>query len=130
MKIIKVAAAAIIQNNKVLVTKRLGGEFDGMWEVPGGKIETDETAQQTVVREIREELEVEVTVKELCISIKYEYPNFLLKMEVYYAAIVDGEIKLHDHSAYLWADKKTLSQLLWIHADIEVAQALINSSLL
>lgn len=130
MKIIKVAAAAIIQNNKVLVTKRLGGEFDGMWEVPGGKIETDETAQQTVVREIREELEVEVTVEELCISIKYEYPNFLLKMEVYYATIVEGEIKLHDHSAYLWADKKTLSQLLWIPADIEVAQALINSSLL
>ena len=77
MKTIKVVAAVICDSIKdkkqILATARGYGEFKGQWEFPGGKIEKGETPQQALVREIKEELEVNINVGELIDTIEYDY---------------------------------------------------------
>lgn len=83
MKTIKVAAAIIVDNNKLFATQRGYGEFKDGWEFPGGKIEEGETPQQALKREIREELDTEIEVGELVDTIEYDYPNFHLSMDCF-----------------------------------------------
>ena len=64
MKTIKVAAAIIIHNNRIFATQRGYGEFKDGWEFPGGKIEPGETSREALVREIKEELDIEIEVKD------------------------------------------------------------------
>lgn len=88
MKTIKVVAAVIKAVNEsgeqiVFATQRGYGEFKGGWEFPGGKIETGETAQEALKREIMEELDTEIEVGELIDTIEYDYPEFHLSMECF-----------------------------------------------
>ena len=76
MKIIRVAAAIIIEKGKVFATQRGYGEFKDGWEFPGGKIEDGETPEQAIVREIAEELDTEIEVVELLDKVEYDYPKF------------------------------------------------------
>ncbi len=84
MKTVKVVAAVIcdliLEKKSVFATARGYGEFKGQWEFPGGKIEEGETAQQALVREIREELDTNITVGDLIGTIEYDYPTFHLSM--------------------------------------------------
>lgn len=120
MKQIEVAAAAIIDEHKVLITRREGGEFHNMWEFPGGKIEHNETHQETVIREIQEELQCLVDVKEHLITINYQYPTFHLTMHVYISKIIKGKPTLTEHSALRWVDQFELDDVGWIPADIDI----------
>ena len=63
MKIIEVCAAIIINNNKILLTQRGYGEYKDKWEFPGGKIEENETKEETIIREIKEELDATIKVE-------------------------------------------------------------------
>ena len=81
MKTIRVVAAIIIDDGKVFATQRGYGEFKDGWEFPGGKIDTGETPEEALVREIKEELDTEVEVKELLDTVEYDYPNFHLSMD-------------------------------------------------
>ena len=71
----------IIDDGKVFATQRGYGEFKDGWEFPGGKIDTGETPEEALVREIKEELDTEVEVKELLDTVEYDYPNFHLSMD-------------------------------------------------
>ena len=82
-KTVKAVAAVIRDENKVLVTQRGHGDFKGGWEFPGGKIEKGETPQEALVREIREELEAEIQVKELIDTIEHDYTNFICRWSVF-----------------------------------------------
>jgi 8-oxo-dGTP diphosphatase len=79
MKTIKVVAAVICDSlqtkTRIFATARGYGEFKGMWEFPGGKIEPDETPQQALVREIQEELDTTIRVGDLIETIEYDYPT-------------------------------------------------------
>ena len=75
MKTIRVVAAIIIDDGKVFATQRGYGEFKDGWEFPGGKIDTGETPEEALVREIKEELDTEVEVKELLDTVEYDYPT-------------------------------------------------------
>ena len=80
MKTIEVVASIIHQDGKILATQRGYGEYKGLWEFPGGKMEPDETEEQAIVREIREELNVEIEVeKKVCTVWRYKWnlPNFV-----------------------------------------------------
>ena len=70
-KEIEVVAAIIVKDGCVLSTKRLKGEFAGQWEFPGGKVEPNETNEQALIREIQEELNADIIVKEILYTVKY-----------------------------------------------------------
>ena len=88
------------------------------WEFPGGKIEVGETPQQAVVREIREELDATVRVGDLIDTIEYDYPAFHLSMKCYWCRLNGGELILKEHEDARWLDKKHLSDVNWLPADI------------
>ncbi len=121
MKTIHVVAAIIRRGDHIFATQRGYGEFKDGWEFPGGKVEPGETPQEALVREIREELKIEIKVGELIDTVEYDYPKFHLSMDCFWAEIVDGEIVLLEHEAQKWLTKETLYSVDWLPAD----QALI-----
>ena len=124
MKQIKVVAAIIQKENKILATKRGYGEFINMWEFPGGKIESGETKKQALVREIKEELNIEINVDKFALDIEYQYPNFYLFMSCFMCSIKEGSIELLEHNDGKWIKKEELNTLNWLPADIDAVNYL------
>lgn len=118
MKTIKVVAAVIKDKDRIFATARGYGEYKGWWEFPGGKIEQGETPQQALVREIKEELDTEISVGELIDTIEYDYPTFHLSMDCFWAEVVAGNLELKEAEAAKWLTKETLDSVEWLPADI------------
>lgn len=117
MKNVKVVAAIIINNGKVFATQRGYGEFKDGWEFPGGKIEIGETPEQALVREIQEELDTQINVKEKIDTVEYDYPNFHLSMDCFMCNIIKGDLILKEHEAAKWLSKDELYSVDWLPAD-------------
>ena len=123
MKIVRVVAAVIKAENEngepiIFAIQRGYGEFKGGWEFPGGKIEEGETPQEALVREIKEELETEISVGELIDTIEYDYPTFHLSMDCFWAEVVSGDLVLTEHEAAKWLTKDELDSVEWLPADV------------
>lgn len=118
---IKVVAAVIYDSfkntRKIFATARGYGEFKGKWEFPGGKVEPGEKPQQALVREIKEELDVQIKVEELIDTIEYDYPTFHLSMDCFWCSIVDGKITLKEADSAKWLSKNDLYSVDWLPAD-------------
>lgn len=125
-KIVRVVAAVIQHEDKIFATQRGYGEFKGGWEFPGGKIEPNETPQQALVREIKEELDTEIEVGELIDTVEYDYPNFHLSMDCFFCKIKSGKLVLKEHEAAKWLTKKNLDTVDWLPADQGVVGQLKN----
>ena len=82
MKSLKVVAAIIEKEGKILIAQRLKGDLKGLWEFPGGKYEENETGEEAIKREIREEFDVQLIVKGFLFTIEHQYPNFYLVMDL------------------------------------------------
>lgn len=122
MKTINVVAAIIKQDDKIFATQRGYGEFKGGWEFPGGKIEAGETPEEALIREIKEELNVEIAVGEHIGTVEYDYPTFHLSMQCFMAEIKAGELVLNEHESAKWLTKDTLDSVGWLPADVEVVE--------
>ena len=127
MKTIKVVAAIIKKINEkgdtiIYATQRGSGDFKGGWEFPGGKIEVGEIPQEALKREIMEELETEIIVRELIDTIEYDYPTFHLSMDCFWAEVVSGELILTEHVAAKWLTKDELNSFQWLPADIALIE--------
>ncbi len=123
MKTIRVVAAVIKgknENNEPVIfsTRRGYGEFKGGWEFPGGKIEDGETPRDALKREIKEELDVDIKVCDFIDTIEYDYPEFHLSMDVFFAEIVSGKLFLKEHEDAKWLKKDELYDVSWLPADI------------
>ena len=127
MKHIEVVAAVIKKDGKIFTTQRGYGEFEGMWEFPGGKIESSESCEVALVREIQEELGVDVEVGELICTTEYDYPAFHLTMHCFLCRIVYGEIELREHKSACWLTKEKLNDVEWLPADLELIEILKNN---
>ena len=117
MKTIEVVAAIIIKDGKVFATQREYGEFKGWWEFPGGKIESGECPQEALVREIREELDAEISVWELLETVEWDYTNFHLTMHCFVCSLTSESLHLNEHEAAVWLTKVTLHSVKWLPAD-------------
>ena len=117
MKTIEVVAAIIIKDRKVFATQRGYGEFKDWWEFPGGKIESGEFPQEALKREIREELDAEIEVKELLETVEWDYPNFHLTMHCFICSLLSESLHLNEHEAATWLTHETLRSVKWLPAD-------------
>ncbi len=136
MKTIEVVAAVIKNGDLYLGTKRGYGEFKGMWEFPGGKIESGESKEDALVREIKEEMNADINVDNYLCTVDYDYPNFHLIMHAYICSLKNDNIELiyHDeneleHDSIKWLDSNSLEKINWLPADIEIVNKLKNKSL-
>jgi 8-oxo-dGTP diphosphatase len=120
MKIVRVVAAVIKSNEKVFATQRGYGEYKDSWEFPGGKIESGESSQAALKREIREELDADIEVGEFIDTIEYDYPNFHLSMDCFWCTIVSGDVVLKEHEAARWLKANELDSVDWLPADITI----------
>ena len=126
MKTIRVVAAVIKKENKIFCTQRGCGDFKGYWEFPGGKIEDGETPQEALVREIKEELDVDISVGKMIKTIEYDYPEFHLSMDCFMCSIVRGELTLLEHESAKWLPIDDVWQVKWLPADVQVVEAILK----
>ena len=124
MRVIEVVAAIIQRDGAYFATQRGYGEFEGMWEFPGGKIEPGESREVALKREIQEELGVDITIENLLCTTEYDYPSFHLIMHCYLCDIETGEIELKEHKSALWLTTETLNKVEWLPADKDVIDVL------
>lgn len=129
MKIIQVVAAIIERDGKYFATQRGYGEFKDGWEFPGGKIEPGESPEQALQREIREELNTEISVGRHLITVDYDYPQFHLHMACYLCQVVSGDLQLLEAEASRWLSPSELTEVDWLPADQEVVEALQGDAL-
>lgn len=125
MKKINVVGAIIKRGNDILIAQRKKGDLAGLWEFPGGKIEVGETPEQALIREMKEEMEVNIQVNEYITTAKYDYPTFSLHMDCFLCSLTDEISNLNDHTAIQWIPiSSDINSIKWVPADIQVFEAI------
>ncbi|MBQ7423199.1 MAG: (deoxy)nucleoside triphosphate pyrophosphohydrolase [Prevotella sp.] len=152
MKQIEVVAAIIRKDDKIFATQRGYGDFKDWWEFPGGKMEAEETPEEALKREIREELSTEISVDEYLCTVEYDYPafglrpssdatrqseselpsalaapSFHLTMHCYLCSLLTEALHLNEHEAARWLSASELESVEWLPADWDVVRSLKKS---
>ncbi|MCM1178239.1 MAG: (deoxy)nucleoside triphosphate pyrophosphohydrolase [Bacteroidales bacterium] len=122
MKHIEVVAAVIRRGKEIFATQRGYGEFKDWWEFPGGKMETGESPQQALAREIKEELDAAIEVGSLIRTIEWDYPAFHLTMHCFWCTLTSEALHLNEHEAARWLNADTLHSVQWLPADIGILE--------
>ncbi|WP_016990604.1 (deoxy)nucleoside triphosphate pyrophosphohydrolase [Flavobacterium sp. ACAM 123] len=127
---INVTCGIIIIADKILVAQRSEKmKLPLKWEFPGGKVEDNEKNEECIVREIREEIDIEIKiVKKLTNSI-YDYGTFKINLIPFIANYISGNIKHLEHKDYRLLDKSELMNLDWAGADLPIVEELIKIEL-
>ena len=128
MKTIKVVAAIIRKENSVFATQRGYGDYKDWWEFPGGKVEEGETPERALIREIREELDSDITVEKFLTTVEHDYPKFHLSMDGFWCRVQSGKLTLLEHEAARWLPINDLRQVNWLPADVKVVEAIESES--
>ena len=123
-KTVRVTAAVICRENKIFATQRGYGDYKDWWEFPGGKIESGESPEQALKREILEELAAEISVGRKIMTVEYDYPTFHLSMDCFFCTLICGEPELLEHEAAKWLSRSELDSVPWLPADREVVDLL------
>lgn len=130
MKHIEVVAAVILNNNQYLCVQRNSSKYDYIsykYEFPGGKVEENETNEEALLREIKEELNLEIQIEKHIITVDHTYPDFKISMHTYLCDSNNREITLNEHVNQKWLDKEDLPNLDWAEADVPIVNYLINN---
>lgn len=122
MKTINVVAAILHRNSnefgeQIFTTQRGYGDFKDGWEFPGGKIEPNESPENAIVREIKEELDTEIIVEKEIGTIEYDYPTFHISMKCFWCSVKNGELKLLEHEDAKWITRSEIDSVDWLPAD-------------
>ena len=124
MKELKVVAAVIYHDGRILATQRGYGEFKDGWEFPGGKIQDGETPEQALEREIQEELDTRIQIDSPAARVEYDYPSFHLSMSCFWCRILTGDLILKEHEAARWLERDELDTVGWLPADLQLIPVL------
>ena len=125
MKHINVVCAVIVNKGRIFACQRGYGEWKDWWEFPGGKIESGESPEEALQREIREELSIDISIDRHLTTVDYDYPDFHLTMHCYLCHLKDDiQPYLLEHEAARWLGKGELEEVKWLPADVEVIKAL------
>ena len=116
-KRIEVVAAIISDGDKIFATQRGYGKWKDWWEFPGGKMEAGETPKEALVREIKEELDADISIGRLLDTIEWDYPTFHLTMHCYMCSLRNDALHLNEHEAARWLGADDLSSVNWLPAD-------------
>jgi 8-oxo-dGTP diphosphatase len=130
MKHIEVVAAIIINDNKVLCVQRNENKLPYIskkYEFPGGKMEAGETKEDTIKREILEELNMQIKVQNEFLTVTHQYPDFILTMHSFICNCQDPTLKLTEHIDFKWLHKNELAHLDWAAADVPIVQKLMST---
>lgn len=123
----EVVAAIIVYDNKILCVQRGESKHSYLsfkYEFPGGKVEVGETREDAIIREIKEELKMEIQVHYSFLSVKHHYPDVKLKLHSFICTCEDPTVILTEHKAYQWLLIEELTQLDWAKADEPVVEKL------
>ena len=124
-KVVEVSAALIFEGGKLLITQRhASAPLGGLWEFPGGKREPHETFEQCLIREIREELGVEISVGELFEEIAHDYPEKSVHLEFFICTLLSGEPQPLECAAVKWIVKSELAAHEFPAADAQLLEKL------
>ena len=124
-KSIEVSAALIFRDGQLLITQRHAkSHLGGLWEFPGGKREAGETFEQCLVREIREELGVEIFVGELFEEIRHDYPEKSVHLKFFICQLISGEPQPLDCAAVKWIEQAQLDAHEFPAADAQLREKL------
>ena len=121
---IKVVAALIEKDGKYLIARRSTGDKNvlGKWEFPGGKVKENESEEQAIEREIKEEFEMDIKANKFLINNICEYPTKTIDLRLYECEYISGEFNLHDHSEYKFVNKEEMLKFDLCPADIPLAE--------
>ncbi len=128
---LRVTCAIIIHNQKILVTQR--GELSDhpfQWEFPGGKVANLESLENAVKREIKEELELEITILQKMIPVSYDYGFKQIELFPFLCSLKSGEIKLKEHNDFKWVSLEQMQKLNFSEADRKLIEIKDNLSIL
>ncbi len=124
---IRVTAAIIQKDNKILIAQRRKDKNLGLkWEFPGGKIDKNETPEECLSRELKEEFGIKTKVGKFITNSIYKYPNIEIDLMAYYVDYLDGEFKLIDHERIEWVSKDNLKEFDFAEADIPIIDKLLS----
>lgn len=123
---IKVVAGILQKADKILIARKAPGKsLEGYFEFPGGKIEEGETAEESLIRELMEEMSIKVKVSKYVGESIYNYGNIVISLKGYTAEILEGEITLTDHDMYKWVSLSEISYYKLAPADIPLVEKLL-----
>lgn len=130
MKQLEVVAGIIICKGEILCVQRGEAKYDYVsykFEFPGGKIEQGETPVLALKRELQEELELVLDVREqdLFMEIRHHYPDFSIHMYSYICRVSNKKFKLKEHKSYQWLKINELETLAWLPADLPIVEKLM-----
>ncbi|MCK4258454.1 MAG: (deoxy)nucleoside triphosphate pyrophosphohydrolase [Halanaerobiales bacterium] len=123
---IRVTAAIISKDNKYLIARKKKGNLAGLWEFPGGKIEPNETPEECLQREIKEEFDIDITVDSYLATSRYTYPHAEIELIGYHATYIDGELKPIDHDLIEWVTPEEMAEYNFAPADLPLVEALFD----
>lgn len=134
MKHLEVVAGIIIYQDKVLCMQRNVGKYDYIsykYEFPGGKIEEGESKAEALMRELREEMELEVNLsdKDFFITVTHEYPDFSITMHSFVCKTDTMKFVRKEHINHQWLNVEELQSLDWAEADKPIVEKILKGDL-
>lgn len=128
---VEVVAALIWEKNKFLICQRPANKARGLlWEFVGGKLEADETKEQALIRECREELGVTLSVGDIFMDVTHEYPDLTVHLTLYHATISKGVPQRLEHNDIRWITVQEIPQYTFCPADEEIIKKLQHMDLI